>query len=95
LLADASLLAQRRAGVIAEPLLACPGRSGVVALSEGAGLLVVGLSERWREEGLGRTRAALAAAPPAPTVLVRRALTVPGRKDAATRFRWSLTPVAP
>src|SRR5215212_6376690 len=55
LLADASLLVQRRAGVVAEPLLASPGRSGIVALSEGAGLLVVGLSDRWREEGLGRT----------------------------------------
>jgi hypothetical protein len=40
-----------QAGVVAEPLLASPGRSGVMALAEGAGLLVVGLSERWREEG--------------------------------------------
>jgi len=94
LLADASLLAQRRAGVIAEPLLATPGRTGVVALSDGAGLLVVGLSERWLQEGLGRTRAALVVAPPAPTVLVRRAPTVPGPEHAATHFTWSLTPVA-
>ena len=41
-------------GVVAEPLLASPGRKGVVALADGAGLLVVGLSDRWREEGLGR-----------------------------------------
>jgi hypothetical protein len=46
-----SLLAQRQAGVVAEPLLASPERSGVMALAEGAGLLVVDLSERWREEG--------------------------------------------
>jgi DNA-binding SARP family transcriptional activator len=93
-LADASLLVQRRAGVIAEPMLASPGHSGVVALSKGAGLLVVGLSDRWREEGLGRTRAALVNAPPAPTVLVRRAPSEPWREDAASRFTWSLTPVA-
>ena len=51
LLADASLIVQRSAGVVAEPLLASPGRKGVAALAEGAGLLVVGLSERWRQEG--------------------------------------------
>ena len=41
----------------AEPLLIEPGREGVLRAAEGAGLLVVGLSERWREEGLGATRA--------------------------------------
>ena len=50
LLADASLIVQRRAGVVAEPLLASPGREGVFALAEGAGLLVVGLSDGWREQ---------------------------------------------
>ena len=59
LLADASLIAQRQAGVVAEPLLAQPGRSGVIALAEGAGLLVVGLSDRWSDEGLGPVRARL------------------------------------
>jgi DNA-binding SARP family transcriptional activator len=94
LLADASLIVQRRAGVVAEPLLATPGRSGVAALAEGAGLLVVGLSDRWAEEGLGRTRTALAEAPPAPTVLIRRAPAPDGSTPAGTRFTWSLTPVA-
>ena len=51
LLADASLIIQRTAGIVAEPLLATPGRQGVMALAEGAGLLVVGLSERWRARG--------------------------------------------
>ena len=82
LLADASLIVQRTAGVVAEPLLASPGRKGVTALAEGAGLLVVGLSERWRQEGLGRVRTALVEAPPAPTVLVRR-----GRGRAGWRRR--------
>jgi DNA-binding SARP family transcriptional activator len=91
LLADASLIVQRRAGVVAEPLLARPGRQGIVALAEGAGLLVVGLSDRWREEGLAGIRTRLATAPPAPTLLVRRGSVSPAHDDTATRFAWSLT----
>jgi DNA-binding SARP family transcriptional activator len=93
LLADASLIVQRTAGIMAEPLLASPGRRGVAALATGAGLLVVGLSDRWRQEGLGRVRSELAAAPPAPTVFVRRG-TRPGGlapAESRTRFSWSLT----
>jgi DNA-binding SARP family transcriptional activator len=97
LLADASLLVQRRAGVVAEPLLGSPGRRGVMALAEGAGLLVVGLSERWRDEGLGRVRSALVTAPPAPTVLVRRGQRADALAPASerTRFGWSLTADSP
>ena len=97
LLADASLIVQRTAGVVAEPLLATPGRKGVTALAERAGLLVVGLSERWRQEGLGRVRTELVRAPPAPTVLVRRGPRPGGLAppEAATRFGWSLTAGAP
>jgi hypothetical protein len=93
LLADASLILQRTMGVAAEPLLASAGRRGVLALAEGAGLLVVGLSERWRAEGLGRVRRELMAAPPAPTVLVRRGRQPGGfvPPETATRFGWSLT----
>jgi nucleotide-binding universal stress UspA family protein len=91
LLANASLVLQQLAGVAAEPLLIDPGREGVVAAAEGAGLLVVGLSERWREEGLGETRAEIARNVPVPTLFVRRgtrqgALAPP---DSATRFAWS------
>jgi hypothetical protein len=93
LLADASLILQRTAGIVAEPLLAPSGRKGVLALAEGAGLLVVGLSERWRQEGLGRVRGALVEAPPAPTVLVRRGPRPGGLAppETVTRFGWSLT----
>jgi DNA-binding SARP family transcriptional activator len=93
LLADASLIVQRTTGVVAQPLLASPGRKGVIALAEGAGLLVVGLSERWRQEGLGRVRGDLVKSPPAPTVLVRRGPRPGGLAPAetATRFGWSLT----
>jgi len=93
LLADASLIVQRIAGIAAEPLLAGPGRHGIVELAEGAGLLVVGLSDRWRQEGFGRLRSELAEEPPAPTVFVRRGARPGGLAPAETRtrFRWSLT----
>jgi hypothetical protein len=96
LLADASLIVQRQTGVMAEPLLARPGRSGVMALAEGAGLLVVGLSDRWSDEGLGPVRTRLVDAPPAPTVLVRRGAAAGiAPEQAPTRFGWSLTVGAP
>jgi DNA-binding SARP family transcriptional activator len=93
LLADASLIVQRTAGVAAEPLLASPGREGVIAAAEGVGLLAVGLPERWREEGLGAIRSEIAASPPAPTVFVRRGLRPGGLapNETRTRFTWSLT----
>ena len=96
LLADASLIVQRTAGVLAEPLLAAPGRQGVMALSRNAGLLVVGFSERWRQEGLGKAREEIAKSPPAPTVFVRRGLRPGGlaSNDNRTRFTWSLTSAA-
>jgi hypothetical protein len=92
LLADASLIVQHTAGILAEPLLGPPGGEGIAALAEGAGLLVVGLSDRWRSEGLGRTRSALVRSPPAPTVLVRRGLRPSGIAPTATltRFTWSI-----
>ena len=92
LLADASLIVQHTTGVVAEPLLGPPGREGLMALAKGAGLLVVGLSDRWRAEGLGETRRALVESPPAPTVLVRGGLRPSGIAPQATltRFTWSI-----
>ena len=86
LLADASLIVQRRSGVVAEPWLAPPGRRGMLALAEEAGLLVVGLPDRWHEDGLGRARSALLAHP---TLLVRRGAATDMPK--LTRHTWSLT----
>jgi K+:H+ antiporter len=91
LLGDAGLLVQQYAGVPTEPVVAEPGREGVLAAAEGAGLLVVGLSERWRREGLGPTRSEIARAANAPVVFVRRG-TRPGAlapKTDVTRFTWS------
>jgi DNA-binding SARP family transcriptional activator len=93
LLADASLIVQRTAGIVAEPTLAEPGHRGLVEGARDAGLLVVGLSDRWRQEGLGRVRGRLVEAPPAPALLVRRGPRPGGLAppETVTRFGWSLT----
>jgi hypothetical protein len=91
LLGDASLLVQQYAGISAEPVVAEGGRAGVVEAASGSGLLVVGLSERWRQEGLGPTRSEIARVAPAPTIFVRRGLR-PGAlapRGDVTRFTWS------
>ena len=91
LLGDASLLVQQYAGIAAEPVVAEGGRQGVIEAASGSGLLVVGLSERWRQEGLGPTRSEIARVAPAPTVFVRRGLR-PGAlapRGDVTRFTWS------
>jgi Kef-type K+ transport system membrane component KefB len=91
LLANASLIVQQFAGVVAEPVLIDPGRKGVLEGAQQAGLLIVGLSDRWRQEGLGPVRSEIASLASAPTLFVRRgrrpgALTPAG---TATRFAWS------
>lgn len=93
LLADASLLVQRCAGIGAEPVLTEPGAGGVLSAAEAAGVLVVGLSERWRKEGLGTARSAIADAAPVPILFVRRGPRPGGLapRETLTRFTWSLT----
>ncbi len=91
LLASASLVVQQFAGIASEPLIAEPGREGLMAAAGDAGLLVVGLSDRWREEGLGALRAEIARAAPAPILFVRRGMragALAPREDV-TRFTWS------
>jgi Kef-type K+ transport system membrane component KefB len=91
LLADAGLVVQQYAGVPAQPVVTEPGREGVLAAAGEAGLLVIGLSPRWRSEGLGSTRSAIARAAPAPIVFIRRG-TRPGAlapSEDFTRFTWS------
>jgi|SRR5215207_868405 len=96
LLADASLIVQRTAGIVAEPVLTASGAGGVAAAAAGAAVLIVGLSERWREEGLGRTRGELARRPPTATVFVRRGARPGGLAPAETRtrFSWSMAGTA-
>ncbi|MGA2926865.1 MAG: cation:proton antiporter [Solirubrobacteraceae bacterium] len=97
MLADAGLLAQQATGIATEPLVVDSGREGIVAAAGGAGLLVVGLSERWRREGLGPTRSEIANAAPAPVLFVRRG-TRPGLfapKGNVTQFKWSMAGTPP
>jgi DNA-binding SARP family transcriptional activator len=91
LLASASLALQRGLGVHADPVIVDPTPSALVQVAADAGLVVVGLSERWRHEGLGRARAALATAPGV-TLLVRRGLRPGGLAPhpGDTRFTWTI-----
>jgi Kef-type K+ transport system membrane component KefB len=89
---SASLVVRQLAGIETEPVLVNLSNGGIVPATEGAGLLVVGLSERWKSEGLGPVRAAIAKSAPAPILFVRRGLR-PGalapRTGDATQFAWS------
>ena len=91
LLAHASLALQRGMGVATESVLVEPGADGVVEAAEDAGLLLVGLSERWAQEGLGTARLELAGRARPPVVFVRRGLRPGGAAphEALTRFTWS------
>ena len=90
MLADAGLLVQQYAGVAAEPVVSSPG-AAIIEVAAAAGLLVIGLSPRWRREGLGPVRSEIARAAPAPVLFVRRGQR-PGAlapDENVTRFTWS------
>jgi hypothetical protein len=91
MLGDAGLLVQQYSGVRSEPVVAERGKDGIIAAAAGAGLLVVGLSERWRDEGLGPTRSEIARAAPSPVLFVRRGTRTGALapRDDVTRFSWS------
>jgi DNA-binding SARP family transcriptional activator len=91
LLASASLAVQRALSVAAEPLLVDPGTGGLLEAAHEAALVVMGLSERWRKDGLGPVRHALATQGEVPTLLVRRGVRPGGLapREALTRFTWS------
>lgn len=92
LLADVSLLVQRTTGVAAAPQLIPPGEEAILDASEDAGLLVLGLSERWAAEGLGAVRLALARGARPPTLIVRSGVRPGGiaPPEGLTRYTWSL-----
>jgi DNA-binding SARP family transcriptional activator len=92
LLADASLAVQRVAGVDSEPLLVEP--TELLAAVEGATLVAIGISPRWRREGIGETRRELVRGAAAPTLLVHRGRRPSGLapREGRTRFSWSIEP---
>ena len=91
LLARASLLVQQIVGIVTEPRLIEPGDAGVVEAAKDARVLVVGLSDRWRTEGVGPTRLAIATDVDAPVLFVRRGLRPGGLAPphTLTRFTWT------
>jgi hypothetical protein len=70
-----------------------PGHEGIVQAAADGGLLVIGLSERWSDEGLGMTRWAITRSVAVPVLFVRRGLRPGGLAPdvSATRFAWSVT----
>jgi DNA-binding SARP family transcriptional activator len=92
LLATASLAIQQVSGVVAEPMIVGPGPEGVVEASPGARMVVLGLSDRWRSEGLGSGRLAVVRSVEAPVLLVRGGVRPGGLapSESMTRYTWSL-----
>jgi DNA-binding SARP family transcriptional activator len=93
-LASASLAVQRVLGIAAEPVLVAPSPDAVVAAVDEASIVIVGLPERWRHDGLGRVRAAVAENARPPALLVRSGLRPGGLapRESLTRFTWTLRP---
>jgi DNA-binding SARP family transcriptional activator len=92
LLARASMLVQQVVGIVTEPVLVSPGNDGVLQAAADARLLVIGLSNRWRAEGIGPARVAIAAGAQVPTLFVRRGLRPGGiaPSETLTRFTWTI-----
>ena len=83
---------QQVVGIVTEPVLVRAGEDGVLEASRDARLLVVGLSDRWRTEGIGHARLAVALGAEVPTLFVRRGLRPGGvaPNETLTRFTWTL-----
>jgi DNA-binding SARP family transcriptional activator len=92
LLARASLLVQRMLGIAAELVLVAPGADGLIEVAKEMGLVVVGLSPRWRQEGLGAVRLAVAERASPPTLLVRNGVRPGGLAppETYTHYTWTL-----
>jgi DNA-binding SARP family transcriptional activator len=92
LLASASLAVQLTLGVMVEPLLIEPDPAALLAAAADAALVVVGLTDRWRRDGLGPVRETLAVEARPPVMLVKRGLRPGGLapRESRTRFTWSI-----
>jgi DNA-binding SARP family transcriptional activator len=92
LLANASLAVQRLVGVTGEPLLVDANADALVEAVRAATVVVIGLSPRWRREGIGTFRRALIEHADPPVVLVHCGPRPGGLapRDARTRFSWTV-----
>jgi hypothetical protein len=94
LLATASLVIERTAGLAPEPVLIGVGAPAVNAAAADCSLVVLGVPDRWRNEGIGADRQQVALDAPAPVLLVRRG-TRPGAlapRKSLTHHTWSAAP---
>lgn len=92
LLATASLVLQKAAGITAEPRLVPPGPEGVIDAARDANVVVIGLSERWRQQGVGTDRVSVAIRAQAQVLLVRGGVRPGGLAphESLTRFTWTM-----
>ena len=90
-LASASIAIQQLVGIDVEPALADAGPDGLVEAARGARTVIVGLSPRWRREGLGASRRALVTAS-VPALVVHRGARPGGLapRETMTRFTWTI-----
>jgi hypothetical protein len=91
-LTQVALVVRQLAEVEIEPFPVDMSDGGVVRATGDAGLLVIGLSDRWRSEGLGPVRSAIARKASAPILFVRRGMrtgALTSRSADVTRFSWS------
>jgi DNA-binding SARP family transcriptional activator/nucleotide-binding universal stress UspA family protein len=93
MLAVASVIVQRTFGVVPKPVIIDSGAAGVLAHVPDAALIVLGVSTRYRTEGLGDTREAIVRDAGVPVLAVRH-----GRRpgllappERLTRFDWSVS----
>ncbi|HEU0304759.1 MAG TPA: BTAD domain-containing putative transcriptional regulator [Gaiellaceae bacterium] len=96
LLATASLVLQQAAGVTAEPRLVPVGPEGVLEAAGDAAVTVLGLSDRWRQQGLDAGRLAVATGAASPVLLVRGGVRPGGLApdQSLTRFTWTMASVS-
>jgi DNA-binding SARP family transcriptional activator len=89
MLASASLALQRGLGLEADARLVAGGAGGILEVPGGA--IVVGLSDRWPHEGIGKARLQLVREAACLVLVVRRGVRPGGLAppEALTRFTWS------
>ena len=94
LLADASLAVQRVVGIEAAPLLVNPSDEALGDAVGAATLVVMGISPRWRREGIGTARRALVRRASSPVLLVHGGPRPGGLAphESRSRFTWSMAP---
>ncbi len=85
---------QRVVGVESEAFLAEPTKEALVKAVDEATLIVVGISPRWRQDGIGQARRALVRDGRAPVLLVHGGARPGGLspRGSGTRFTWSIEP---